>query len=432
MSDSVYGVPRGFNTAPVSANYTLRINTDDLRVFNSKNTTVRPGGLSFTSYGGITGTGGSMDITGADRATIAALGPGAVSRDTVGCAERIRQDAENLDQIYRVNPCNFDYRLPFPIHNVQQLQMLSFSIPSIYNISPALHNNYLTYFRPQADGTVVLTSDNAVVVELPKGNYPTIESVLTLINTALAIGTQGTNLSPQFRHDAVSDRVYFVDNEDAAAEQAGIHGILDFRPPSVNGAGQSVPRSSGATSDTHCLGWLLGFRKMVYTGGELNGALPDMFEALHNYPNYEGDWPGGVIDSAYVPPTTTNPEVVDTNFTPWGYIAEANYDLNNENLYISVEDNVSNSVGGYIYSNETTEATGLNNIIARYPLNNPEDFTSTVRTYIQPYPTISKLIIKIFDERGRQPDFGLNTINMELQLTNIINTTDPLPNGSTF
>ena len=84
MSDSVYGVPRGFSTAPVSANYTLRINTDDLRVFNSKNTTVRPGGLSFTSYGGVTGTGGAMDITGADRATIAALGPGAVSRDTVG------------------------------------------------------------------------------------------------------------------------------------------------------------------------------------------------------------------------------------------------------------------------------------------------------------------------------------------------------------
>jgi hypothetical protein len=226
--------------------------------------------------------------------------------------------------------------------------------------------------------------------------------------------------------------VYFVDNEDRSTAQEGIHGILDFRHPSVNGAGQSIPRSGSLPPDSHSLGWLLGFRKMVYTGGEQNGALPDMYEALHNYPNYEGDWPGGVIDSAYVPPTTTNADVADTNFTPWGYIAESSYDLNNQNLYISVEDNVSNAVGGYIYSNETTEATGLNHIIARFPLNYPEDFTSTVRTYIQPYPTITKLKVKIFDERGRQPDFGLNTVNMELQLTNIINTTDPLPNGSTF
>jgi hypothetical protein len=434
MSDSVYGAPRGFNTAPISGNYIIRINTDDLVVFPNKNTTVKPGGLSFASYNGTPGTGGTMDITGADKATIAALGPGAVTRDTVGCAERIRQDAENLAQIYRVNPCDFDYHLPFPIHNVQQLQMLSFNIPSIYNISSSIGNNYLTYFRPQADGTVDLSSDNAVVVELPKGNYSSIQSILTLINTALALGTQGTDLSPQFRYDNVSDRVYFVDNEDDASGQKGIHGILDFRHPSVNGAGSSIPRSGSLAPDSHSLGWLLGFRRSVYTGGEVTGALPDMYEQLYNFPNYEGDWPGGVIDSAYVPPTTTNPNAGDSssNFTPWGYVAEANFDLNNQNLYISIEDNLSNKIGGYIYTNATTEATGLNNIIARFPLSSPEDFSSTVRTYIQPYPTITRIKVKIFDEKGRIPDFGLTTVNMELQITNIMNATDPLPNGATF
>ena len=437
MSNSVYGAPRGFSTAPVSVNHTLRVNSDTVRLFGSQNYDVRPGGLSLTPYGGVAGNGGTIDITGADKATIAALGPGAVTRDTVGCAERTRLDRENLNQTYRVNPCNFTYRLPYPIDNVQQLQILSFNIPQIYNISPSLNNNYLTYFRPSADGTVDLSTDNAVVVELPKGTYSTIQSVLTLINTALAMGTQDIGANPQFRVDSVSGRVYFVDNEDVEGEGFdGIHGILDFRHPSVTGAGGSIPGNGSVPPDSHSLGWLLGYRKMVYTGGAPDGSLPDMYEQLHNYPNYDGNWPGGVIDGAYVPTTTTNGDIgynSEYNFTPWGYIAEANYDLNNYELYIGIEDNVTNAVGGYIYANDNVEASGLNTIIARAPLgSNTEEFSSSVRTYLQPYPTISRLQIKIFDARGRQPDIGLNTVQMEIQLTSILHATDPVPHASTF
>jgi hypothetical protein len=204
----------------------------------------------------------------------------------------------------------------------------------------------------------------------------------------------------------------------------GLHGVLDFRHPSVTGAGGSIPRSGSIPPDHHSLGWLLGYRKMVYTGGAANGALPNMYQELRDYPNYDGDWPGGVIDGAYVPTTTDG----NDEFTPWGYIAEANYDLNDQYLYIGIEDNVSNAVGGYVYSSDGVEATGLNTIVARAPIgSNTEDFSGTPRTYIQPYPKVSQLQIKIFDSKGRQPDFGLNTISMEVQFTTVIDATPPVP-----
>ncbi len=432
MASSIYGAPTGFSTAPISVQHTVRISTDRIRMYPNQNFDVRPGGLSLVPYGGASGHGGCLDITGADDATVAALGPGAVTRDTVGCAERTRRDRDNLNKLNRINPCNFTYRLPFPFVNVQQMTMISFDVSGTYNISPALGNNYLTYYRPGAAGLPDLTQQSAIVIELPKGNYSTIQDVLVMINTALAIGTQDTGYSPQFREDSLSGRVYFVDTEhddepDGAAD--GLHGILDFRHPSVTGAGGSIPGGGGPPPDSHSLGWLLGYRRMVYTGGAANGALPNMYQRLAKYPNYRGNWPETKIDGAIVPTTTTHR---GSEFTPWGYIAEANYDLNDRNLYIAIEENVSNAVGGYIYSNDSVEASGLNTIVARAPIgNNTEDFSATPRTYIQPYPTISRLQIKIFDSKGRQPDFGLNTATMEIQFTTIISATPPLAKAST-
>jgi hypothetical protein len=430
MATSIYGAPTGFSTAPISVQHTFRISTDLIRMFPSQNFDVRPGGLSLVPYGGSAGNGGCIDITGADQGTVAALGPGAATRDTTGCAERTRRDRNNLDKLYRINPCNFTYRLPFPLEYVQQMTMISFDVSKTYNISPALNNNYLTYYRPGVDGLPDLTDKSAVVVEIPKGNYSSIQNVLTLVNTGLAMGTQGTGFNPQFRVDTLSGRVYFVDtehDEDDAAD--GLHGIIDFRHPSLTGAGGSMPGRAVSPPDDHCLGWLLGYRKMVYTAGAPNGALPDMYAKLSNYPNYHGDWPGTMIDGAYVPTTTDG----DSEFTPWGYIAEANYDLNDQNLYIAIEDNVSNEVGGYVYSNDGAEASGLNTIVARAPIgSNTEDFAGTPRTFIQPYPTVSRLQIKVFDSKGRQPDFGLNTITMEVQFTTIVPAPAPLPKPSTY
>jgi hypothetical protein len=335
--------------------------------------------------------------------------------------------------MYRINPCNFIYRLPYPLVDVQQMTVTSFDVSGTYNISSTLNNNYLTYFRPTADGLISLDSANAVVVEIPKGNYRTISDVLIMINTGLAMGTQtGNNFNPQFREDTLSGRVYFVDSEnddDPASSANGLHGVLDFRHPVLLGVGGSVPGGNSLPPDHHSLGWLLGYRKSVYTGGAPNGALPDMYQRLQNYPNYEGDWPGTMIDGAYVP-TLTNGE---NNFTPWGYIAEANYDLNDQHLYIAIEDNVGNALGGYVYGNDGVEAIGLNTIVARAPIgSNTEDFSGTPRTYMQPYPKLSRLGIKVFDSKGRQPDFGLNTITMEIQFTTILSATPPLAKTSTY
>jgi len=430
MSKSIYGAPTGFSTAPVSVQHTFLVTTDLIRAFPNQNYETRPGGQSLIPFGGAAGNSGCIDVTGADKAIIAALGPGAITRDVSGCAERTRIDRNNLNQLYRINPCNFTYKLPFPLDNVQQMTMVSFDVSGTYNISPTLGNNYLTYYRPQADGVPRLDEKEAVVVEIPKGNYTSITDVLTMINTALAMGTQGTDYAPQFRKDSLSGRVYFVDTEEDSVTDpatAGLHGVLDFRHPSVTGAGSSVPRSGVVPPDSHSLGWLLGYRKMVYTGGAANGALPNMYQELRDYPNYTGDWPGGMIDGPYVPTTTNGNE----EFTPWGHIAEANYDLNDQHLYIGIEDNVSNAVGGYVYSSDGVEATGLNTIVARAPIgNNTEDFSGTPRTYIQPYPKISQLQIKIFDAKGRQPDFGLNTISMEIQFTTIIDATPPMPKST--
>ena len=436
MSGSIYGAPAGFSTAPISVQRTIRISSDLVRMYSSQNTDVRPGGLSLVPYGGATGTAGCLDITGADEATIAALGPGAVTRDVAGCAERTRVDRENMNRVYRINPCNFTYRLPFPIHNVQQMNILSCDVSNSYNISPALNNNYLTYYRPPATGLPALNTKTAVVVELPKGNYTSITDVLTMINTGLAMGTQDMPFHPQFRSDTLSGRVYFVDNEgivDDATDTDGIHGILDFRHPCVTGASPgSMPRGVAPPEDHHSLGWLLGYRKAVYTGGANNGALPDMYQRLFNYPNYHGDWPGGIIDGAFVPTTTVDPNIAENpEFTPWGYIAEANFDLNNDNIFIAIEDNVSNAVGGYIYSNDGVEANGLNTIMARSPIGgNLDDFTSTARNYVQPYPSISRLQIRIFDAKGRQPDLGLNTLVLDVQFISIISAAAPLPKAS--
>ncbi len=430
MSGSVYGAPTGFSTAPVSVQHTFLVTTDLVRMYPSQSYETRPGGTSFVPYGGEIGKGGCIDITGADKSTIAALGPGAVTRDTRGCAERTRRDRQNLSQLYRINPCNFTYRLPFPLDDVQQMTVTSFDVSGTYNISPALNNNYLTYFRPTATGSISLDTENAVVVEIPKGNYSSISDVLIMINTGLAMGTQGAGFNPQFREDSLSGRVYFVDSESDEGDAAdGLHGVLDFRHPALLGVGGSVPGGTSLPPDHHSLGWLLGYRKSVYTGGAPNGALPDMYQRLKNYPNYEGDWPGTMIDGAYVPTVTDG----DDKFTPWGYIAEANYDLNDQYLYIAIEDNVSNAVGGYVYGNDGVEATGLHTILARAPIgSNSEDFTATPRTYIQPFPKLSRLEIKVFDSKGRQPDFGLNTITMEIQFTTIVSATAPLAKASTY
>lgn len=428
MSAPVYGAPSGFSTAPISVQHTFRVSTDLIRAYPNQNTDIRPGGLSIVPFGGPAGTAACLDITGADTATVKALGPGAVTRDNTGCAERTRLDQQNLNRMYRINPCDFTYQLPFPVRSVQQMTVTSFDVSGTYNISPALGNNYLTYYRPQESGLPQLEDMDAIVIELPKGNYGSIQEVLVMINTALALGSSGKGYTPQFREDSLSGRVYFVDSEHEGGEADGLHGILDFRHPSVSGAAKgSIPRNGVMPPDNHGLGWLLGYRKMVYTGGAVDGSLPDMYQRLYNYPNYHSDWPGTGLDGAIVPTTTDGAG----NFTPWGYIAEANYDLNDQNLYIAIEDNINNSVGGYVYSTDGVEAIGLNAILARAPIgNNTEDFSGTPRTYIQPYPTVSRLQIKIFDAKGRQPDFGLNTITMEIQLTAIVSAPAPLSKPS--
>jgi len=427
MSESVYGAPTGFSTAPISVQHTFRVSTDTVRMYPNQNTTVRPGGTSIVPYGGAAGNAGCLDITGADQGTIAALGPGAITRDTTGCYARTRADASNLASMYRINPCNFVYRLPFPMRETQQMTVTSFDVSGTYNISPSLGNNYLTYYRPQLSGPPLLDAGSALVVELPKGSYTSVSQVLTMINTGLAMGTEIGGFAPQFREDALSGRVYFVDNEDEDGADAGLHGVLDFRHPSVTGAGGTVPGNAAVPPDNHGLGWLLGYRKMVYTGGAVDGSLPDMYDRLQNYPNYHSDWPGTLIDGAYVPTVTDG---VDA-FTPWGYIAEANYDLNDQVLFIALEDNASNTVGGYVHGEDGVEATGLHTIVASAPIgDSTEDFSGTPRTYTQPYPTISRLHIRMFDAKGRQPDLGLNTITMQIQFTTIISGTPPMPKAS--
>jgi hypothetical protein len=320
----------------------------------------------------------------------------------------------NIDSRFRSNystttSSNYNIDLPYPIHNVIEIKLCDLELPStFYPISNALQNNYFWIHTKDSND-----DDTYYYIFLQDRNYY-YESLITYINNIF----KSLNLPITFSVDlnfnniggvgdgsgvtkiGILNQVDVSNNNSAIISGTDIIFIeLNFgasQIPSVS-TSQEVSKNSEyyqyyiANSNLNykeLLGYVLGYRKVFYTGAEIN------------------------IDGTLY---YTSESVIDLSGPKYLFLVLDDY---NKSMNINF---LSSSVNGLL----------PDNIIARismkgqlFSIQSQNDFSvySEPRYYYGPV-NIIKMHINIIDEYGRNVDLNDKDFSFTVRLTTIYSVT---------
>jgi hypothetical protein len=176
----------------------------------------------------------------------------------------------NIDTIfadeYNLNTtADYNITLPEKITNVQSVSISNIDLPmSFYNISSDLGNNVFS---------INYNSEN-FTIEIPNGQYDSIENLKNAINTSL---TKYTQIADPESEVGYTDMFFSVNNNTVTFRSFLVY------PFTINFDTNSI--GTDRYNFKSKLGWLLGFRKPCYivpAGGE-NGTTYVSAESIYNF-----------------------------------------------------------------------------------------------------------------------------------------------------
>lgn len=322
----------------------------------------------------------------------------------------INIDSKFRDNYFGTSATNFSFELPVIQHKVTTLRVLSANIPlSYYSISETYNNNcFLIYDR--STGGSGANKNHAWLVKLADGNYDNSwfndnigDNVNDRLNNSILNATAGnfvnnvftpntlpaadTNSVPQLTSTNISFYVDKVNGRGTFTMTPFSNGTITTTEPrydiyfNVNSNG-SIDNNTNLQMK---LGWMLGFRKNLYTLGDQQQ-----------------------VATSYITPKDTKPT----------YVSEGICNFNSPvYAYLAVDDYKTNYTPGIIPAFSTSFLDS--NIIARFNFAALRDEVGALKygrdsilsgiKYTREYfgPTdISKLKLTLYDEFGRIIDLN--------------------------
>jgi hypothetical protein len=316
----------------------------------------------------------------------------------------------NIDSRFRTNylnteTTNFLIDLPYPINNVIEMTLCDLELPStFYPISESYQNNYFWIRTVDISGAEIF-----YYIVIPEGNYY-FQSLVTYMNStfqtlfldfSVEFNLNYNNVGGVGEGTGITTIGIITANDISNNEMNHIVSFdINFNASPVPGKNTSARYTSKNPEYEYyfistpldykqLFGWILGYRKPLYTGG-----------------------------------------IIDENTLKLFYKSESIIDLTGPKYLFLVVDDFNNSINVNFL---TASVKGLltDNIIARisqkgqlFSIQSQNDFSvySEPRYYYGPVD-ISKIQVKLVDEYGRIVDLNRKDFSFTLRLTTIYSVT---------
>lgn len=280
-------------------------------------------------------------------------------------------DTKFRDNYYTSSPSNFNIILPFNLDNVLQMELNAIELPQfIYSITKSYGNNY---FYIEVNGV-------EEIIIIPDGNYnnKTIKNIINTILTNYGVPLSYISLDI----DNITNKARFLSNGSGIVSSL----VLDFKN---NNDDYDDNKNNNKILQLK-LGWLLGFRYAVYSGG-----IEYSSEGLVNMT-------GGLVDASGC--------LLDISGQRYFYLIVDDYNNNVNNNFIA-------SFNSSILNNNIIARISLTSRKCNILLENNTEIVTSPREYLGPV-NLRSLKIQLLDEYGRIVD--LNNMDYSFCLSLVV------------